>query len=203
MNAVPAFANDEELARRLQAACDQPLSVAHNESPRITLKRLLELGLVVDCSSFGIAQYIARTVLNWSTHHEKPSPLEFRLELGPEQSIVIPPRSRLMLWHLARSLQITIVLFSMRKKTHVFAVERPRATVGFLQRIDSFHGTSELLVLTKARTPPVSRISVDPTPTLTRSVDVATIKGTTDTAQVKPSYNVTREQCRQAIREAW
>ncbi|CAO3568852.1 unnamed protein product [Mortierella alpina] len=90
----------------------------------------------------------------------------------------------------------------MRKKTHVFAVERPRATVGFLQRIDSFHGTNELLVLTKARTPPVSRISVDPTPTLTYSFDVATIKGTTDTTQVKPSYNVTREQCRQAIREA-
>ncbi|KAF9574644.1 hypothetical protein EC968_005874 [Mortierella alpina] len=176
MHAVPAFTNDEELARRLRAACDQPLSVAHNESPRITFQRLLEHGLVPDCSSSGIAQYIARTILNWSINLEKPSPFDFRLELGPEQSIVIPSRSRLMIWHIARSLKITIVLLSTRKKSHVFAVERPHATIGFLHRVDSYHGTSEFLVLTKTRTPPVSRISVDAPPALPCPHDAATLK---------------------------
>ncbi|KAF9944165.1 hypothetical protein BGZ70_004974, partial [Mortierella alpina] len=106
-----------------------------------------------------------------------------------------------MVWHLAKSLQITIVLFSMSKKTHVFAVERPRATIGFLHRIDSYHGTSEFLVLTKTRTPPVSRISVDPPPAVTYGIDVATIKGATDGTN-RPKHNVSKEQCRQGIREA-
>ncbi|KAF9572840.1 hypothetical protein EC968_009405 [Mortierella alpina] len=202
MHAVPAFTNDEELARRLRAACDQPLSVAHNESPHITFLRLLEHGLVADCSSSGIAQYIARTILNWSINHEKPSPFDFRLELGPEQSIAIPSRSRLMIWHLVRSLKITIVLLSTRRKSHVFAVERPHATIGFLHRVDSYHGTSEFLVLMKTRTPPVSRISVDPPLALTYGVDVATIKGMADETNVKPSHNVSKEQCRQGIRVA-
>ncbi|KAF9948128.1 hypothetical protein BGZ72_009918 [Mortierella alpina] len=107
-----------------------------------------------------------------------------------------------MLWHLAKSLQITIVLLSTRKKSHVFAVERPHATIGFLHRVDSYHGTSEFLVLTKTRTPPVSRISVDPPLALTYGVDVATIKGIADETNVRPSHNVSKEQCRQGIREA-
>ncbi|KAF9575456.1 hypothetical protein EC968_003061 [Mortierella alpina] len=193
LSGVPTITNDEELALRLLAACDHPW-ITHNESPRVTLRCLLEFGLAVNCTTSGVARYL-RTI----------SPHAFRLVLGGPETIMIHPRSRLALWHVARILNIKIILLSTRKKAHIFTSRRPRATIGFLHRIDSYHGTSELLVLGKTRSPPVSRIVMDTPPALPCPRDAATVrdfKGKARARAKKQVFEVNKEQCGEAIKEA-
>lgn len=203
MSSVPAcYTKDEDLAARLLAICHQPSCIAHNENQRKTLQGLLDHGVVVDCESQGLARYIADTLLNYNIKAQAPSPpAQFRLVLGSGEDIAIDPRSRLVLWHLSRRLKVTIVLVSTRARPHVFAPEYSHAVIGFLHRIDSYHGTSEFLVLNKARTPPLNRMIVDPLPAPVQSHPAATVR--TEGKRAPQRREVSKDACRDAIEYAW
>ncbi|KAF9342566.1 hypothetical protein BGX34_007973, partial [Mortierella sp. NVP85] len=57
---------------------------------------------------------------------------------------------------------MAIYLFSSRSKARVFNLESSGPSIGLLHHIDSFHGTSEYLVLAKSRHDPKDVMTVNP-----------------------------------------
>ncbi|KAF9977571.1 hypothetical protein BGZ75_010278, partial [Mortierella antarctica] len=220
--------SDAELSQRLLTAYHQPTSVAHNETLRKTLQDLLRFGLVVDClpstatttavappssstNVFAIPttidHYIAHTLLNHCIHTHGlndttvKSPYLFKLTLGQGESIAINARSRFMLWYLAERLHLNIVLFSTRGKAHLYTTQGARATIGFLHHIDSYHGTSEYLVLRTSTTPPASTApQVIPSAPAVHPYAPATVRTATNSR--RHQYEVSNQDCKQAVEYA-
>ncbi|KAF9271926.1 hypothetical protein BGZ68_002894, partial [Mortierella alpina] len=165
----------------------------------------------------GTAHRIADTLLNFSTRKRAdkrtyPSPYKPLLRLGPgitSPNFPVPTGSRLLLWCLAQKLHINIFLFSTRSKPHFFGYNGLGGTntsIGFLHHVDSFHGTSEYLVLGHSRTPPVPGIlqPVQPVqPTLYHSsVPPASIRVGRARRTTRLISNISRDVCDEAITAA-
>jgi hypothetical protein len=148
--------------------CSKTSALA-NENTRKALTTLARFGLVVEKASSSqqsseqVSYYVANTLLNFSLLHQAPCPHQFSLltAAGPLQ---IPARSRLLLLHLSRTLQINIFLFSSRAKTLLFEVDAPKYSIGLFHNVDSYHGVGEYLVLAATTRPVVLAEAPPPLP---------------------------------------
>ncbi|KAF9081308.1 hypothetical protein BGX27_004988, partial [Mortierella sp. AM989] len=75
------------------------------------------------------------------------SPGDFRLRLPEGEDLAIPLRSKLLLQYAAELLNITIYVFSARKKSMCIKTTGATSSISFFHRIDSYFGTSEYLVI--------------------------------------------------------
>lgn len=209
---------DEELSGRLITAYRQSLNSTLNENLKLTLRHLLQFGIIVECATklpttanttatnttatttaTNISHYIAQTLLN---HTSGADAYRFTLQLAANKSLTIPSRSRYILFYLSVRLRINIILFSTRAKPHLYDVGDAQATIAFLEKTDSYYGTSEFLVLGAARTAPAhDLIGADvsaPGPTV-----YAYPSATTRTQfRTRHQYEITVQDCRAAIEYA-
>ncbi|KAF9080940.1 hypothetical protein BGX27_005166, partial [Mortierella sp. AM989] len=209
---------DPDVERRFALAYSHPITSSANENTTKALQNLLKFGLIAECTEgSSLAHYIADTVLNHAlykdarrdeTPNEDP-PCEFQLHLGAEgQTIIIPPRSRLMLLQLSDMLGVKIYLFSTRSKPVCFG--SPSATpssIAFLHRIDSYYGTSEFLVIVpSSHTPVVDDLPAQMTASTSSSNVPAAMYRTTKRGNNKRPLQVdnslTREECIEAVKSA-
>ncbi|KAF9093787.1 hypothetical protein BGX27_001569, partial [Mortierella sp. AM989] len=143
-----------ELNRRLALANRDPSSICAHENQRKAMTNLLNFGLVVEKtsleqSSSPIACFIATSILNTHTQ-TNPYKNQFLLSLGADPNsptISLPPRSRTMLRHLSEALDINIYIFSTRAHAIVFNSSGSSRSIGFINRVDSYLGIGEYLVL--------------------------------------------------------
>ncbi|KAG9327215.1 hypothetical protein KVV02_002668, partial [Mortierella alpina] len=207
---------DEELSGRLITAYRQSRYTTFNENLKLTLRHLLQFGIIVECdtklpttaattattaatNSSSISHYIAHTLLN---HTSGADAYHFTLQLATNRSLAIPSRSRYIIFYLSARLRINIVPFSTRAKPHFYGVGDAQATIGFLEKTDSYCGTSEFLVLGAARTAPahdsVGVVASAPGPTV-----YAYPAATTRTQfRTRRQYEITAQDCSAAIEYA-
>ncbi|KAF9559817.1 hypothetical protein EC968_006474 [Mortierella alpina] len=218
-NLVPDSSMDE----RLSSAFQRPADVCHNENLKKTLAGMLRHGLVVHIeenslpsadplTSRTLAHQIAGTLLNSTIRgvHNDPKPYQSVLRLGSNDAtstILVPSRSRFSFWCLSQKLHINIYLFSTRAKPHLFRYNGSNgavASIGFLHHVDSYHGTSQYLVLGASRTSPAP-IIIQPTQSTVHhsSVPPATLRiGQPKRTTRLPVNDISRAVCDDSIKAA-
>jgi hypothetical protein len=199
---------------RLNSASLHEETSLNNENTCQALTTLSRLGLVVETSqaeAISTTQYVA-TLLNYSTKRNKPYPTKFLLKVGTsphnlESSIVIPPKSHLLLYRLSQSLQVDIFLFSSRAKVKVFKVEGAVGCLGFFHNIDSYYQTSEWLVLIPSRQSVVESFEKSPITPFRCDIPAAVFQSEKKTSSRKRKSPELRlqleEECDRALKRAW
>ncbi|KAF9944762.1 hypothetical protein BGZ70_004368, partial [Mortierella alpina] len=74
-------------------------------------------------------------------------PPTFSLQIDNTATLRLPLKNHLLLAHLATTLGVTIVIFSLRAATIVFEAGDFKPCIGFFHNVDSFFGFGEYLVL--------------------------------------------------------
>ncbi|KAK3825712.1 MAG: hypothetical protein J3Q66DRAFT_420775 [Benniella sp.] len=99
---------------------------------------------------------------------------------------------------------MTVYLFSSRSKARVFNPESSGPSIGLLHYIDSFHGTSEYLVLAKSSHDPKDVMTVDPRPdpAFQNPYPAASFRSEERGRQFVDRSEITREDCDRAFRSA-
>lgn len=148
---APQPVNDVVLDQRLQTAFADPLTWDAKENSRNALHALSQHGLVVQVlgpSNSSLPHYIANTLLNFGVINNAPCQHGFQLRVPNNNTpITIPARSHLLLYRLSALLNTNVYVFSSRAKPRRFVSPNATSSIGFYHRIDSYHQTSEYLVL--------------------------------------------------------
>lgn len=146
------FAPDSRLDAQAQhafASTEGPLVAC--ESTHLALKALMAFGLVVKTpldsspSSLPIAHYLAESVLNSSKEYK--SNLTAIISDGEESKPFDVPRRVFLLREVATLLNISIYVFSARRKARRFVRPDATTTIAFFHSIDSYLSHAEYLIL--------------------------------------------------------
>ncbi|KAF9409526.1 hypothetical protein BGZ76_005673, partial [Entomortierella beljakovae] len=164
---------DSSLHKRLNNAFDHLLkNLPANENIGDLQRTLLRFGLIVEdqkggdtsTSSVQIAHHFAKKLLDPPA--DEPH-LGYNIHIGSE-TLRIPSSSSLLLLYLCQKFNINIFLFSSRSKPILFKAGDDRPSIGYIRHVDSFKGTSQLMVIAPSRhisdsdiRPPSSPIQIE------------------------------------------
>ncbi len=219
---APAPTHNEDLATRIDKAVRLYNPGNCNESTTKAISAFAKLGIVAlsSTSDQPLATYIANSLLNGS---QSPASAEengtdgaynFMLSITNGTPIRIPCRSTLILSHICECLSITIRLFSTRAKTRVFGSAPTAHGLAFLHCVDSFHRTSQYLIVGLSRqvSSPLSLMPAPP-PVMPSAVPPAALPhdrpvvravyrdGPRSKKQRRDNFSLEQDGCKQAMQE--